>query len=75
MGQWRRWGWFLVGCVFMAAIFVILYQDGGKYVAARDSSMSGFYNTLVLSLVVLWTAYPVVRSPSWCCLGKRLLAW
>ena len=48
----------------MAAIFVILYQDGTKYVEARDSSMSGFYQTVVLSLVVLWTCYPVVRP--WC---------
>ena len=55
-----RWGWFIVGCLFMGAIFVILYNDGGKYVAARDSSMVGFYNTLVLSLIVLWTAYPIV---------------
>ena len=44
----------------MAAIFVILFQDGKKYLADRDSSLLGFYNNLVLTLVVLWTCYPIV---------------
>lgn len=59
----RRWGWFLVACVFMAAIFVIIGVDGQKYVEARDSSISGFYQTLVLTLVILWSFYPLVSSP------------
>ena len=56
----RRWGFFTLGCIFMAAIFVILFQDGKKYLADRDSSMLGFYNNLVLTLIVLWTCYPIV---------------
>ena len=44
----------------MAAIFVIIGVDGQKYVNARDSSISGFYQTLVLTLVVLWSFYPLV---------------
>ena len=55
-----RWGFFIFGCVFMAGIFVILYTDGKSYLAQRDSSMVGFYNSLVLTLIVLWTLYPVV---------------
>lgn len=56
----HRWGWFIFGCAFMVAVFAALFVDGSKAVERRDSSLLGFYNTTVLGLVVLWTAYPIV---------------
>lgn len=44
----------------MLAIFVVLFLDGVKYVEKRDSNLLSFYNSVVLGLVVLWTAYPIV---------------
>lgn len=55
-----RWGWFIFGCAFMVAVFASLLLDGSKAVERRDSTILSFYNSIVLSLVVLWTAYPIV---------------
>ncbi|KAK9803063.1 hypothetical protein WJX73_005282 [Symbiochloris irregularis] len=60
VGDSWRWGWFALGCFFMIAIFVSLFVDGAKAVAKRDNSLSSFYNSTVLGLVILWTAYPIV---------------
>ena len=55
-----RWGWFVIGCFFMVAVFVSLFADGAQAVQRRDSSLLAFYNSTVLGLVVLWTLYPIV---------------
>lgn len=55
-----RWGWFALGCIFMLAIFYQLLGETRAAVEKRDSSLVGFYNSLVLGLAALWTAYPIV---------------
>lgn len=55
-----QWVWFTVGCIAMVAVFVGLLVPGKKCAFARSDSVGKSYTGLVISLLVLWTAYPIV---------------
>jgi len=55
-----KWGWWVIGCIFMLVIFYDLIVVTRSKVLARSESIAKLFTSLGGLLLILWTLYPVV---------------